>query len=118
MISETNPDLKKVVGPAAYVMVALQAANRPPFPATITIDHGETSARTPAMPGRERRVPAGVVRVGSGRRAGRRPARRADRLPRNAAGWAAITSRVLTRSPDAPGVERAQAKRVVFETDG
>ena len=118
MISETNPDLKKVVGPAAYVMAAVQAANRPPFPATITIDHGETLARTPAMclvanvgylQGSFALVPDAVPDDGL-----------LDVLiasPRNAAGWAAITSRVLTRSPDAPGVERAQAKRVVFETD-
>lgn len=118
MISETNPDLKKVVGPAAYVMAAVQAANRPPFPATVTIDHGETLARTPAMclvanvgylQGSFALVPDAVPDDGL-----------LDVLiasPRNAAGWAAITSRVLTRSPDAPGVERAQAKRVVFETD-
>ena len=31
--------------------------------------------------------------------------------------WLSSSLRVLTRSPDAPGVERAQAKRVVFETD-
>ena len=49
IMSETNTDLKKVMGPAAYVMAALTTLNSPPFRATVTLDGGSPLRRTPAV---------------------------------------------------------------------
>jgi len=118
MMSQTNPELKKVVGPAAYVMAALQAVNLTPFALRVSLDGGEPQARTASL--------ALVANVGQLQ--GAIPlapdASPDDGLldvllasPRSPADWALLTTRVLTRAPDAPGVERAQAVRVVFEAD-
>ncbi len=118
IMSETNPDLKKVVGSAAYVMAALQTLNRPPFKATVCLDGVGAVERTPSL--------ALIANVGNLQ--GSIPLV-PDAVPddglldvllasaQGPAGWAAITTRVLTRAPDAPGIERAQARRVVLETD-
>jgi len=37
--------------------------------------------------------------------------------PEKPADWGAITTRILARANDAPGVERAQAKVVTFDVD-
>lgn len=117
VMAETRDDLKRVVGAGAYVLSALQAVNRPPFAATITLDRGQPVARTPAM----------VIIASVGRLQANidllPDARPDDGLldvlvasPRRVGDWAVMTSHVLVGSPDAPGAERAQATSVVVET--
>lgn len=116
LIAETRDDLKRVVGAGAYVVSGLQAMNRPPFAVTLSLDHGEPVARTPAM----------VLVASVGRLQGNiellPDAVPDDGLldvlvasPSGVADWAALASRVLARVPDAAGAERAQARRVVVE---
>lgn len=118
LIAETRDDLKRVVGAGAYIISGLQAMNRPPFAARLTLDGGEPVARTPAM----------VLVASVGRLQGNieliPDARPDDGLldvlvasPRGVGDWAAMTSRVLVGAPDAPGAERAQASRVVVEAE-
>lgn len=117
IMNDTNEDLKKVVGPAAYVMAALTTLNHPPFQATITVDGGEPVERHPAL--------ALVANVGQvqGQIAIAPDARPDDGLldlliasPKGPGGWGALTTRILTRAPDAPGLERAQGATVAIES--
>lgn len=118
IMSETNTDLKKVVGPAAYVMAGLATLNSPPFRAAITIDGGAPIERTPAV--------ALVANVGNvqGQIALVPDAQPDDGLvdlmlasPETVGDWGAIATRVLTRAADHPNVERAQARKLVIETE-
>lgn len=118
MIADASDDLKRVVGSGAYVLSGLQAMNRPPFTATLTLDHGASVDRTPAM----------VLVASVGRLQGNirllPDARPDDGLLdvlvaslRGVTDWARMTSHVLTGVADAPGAERAQARHVVIEAD-
>lgn len=118
IMSETNTDLKKVMGPAAYVMAALTTLNSPPFRATVTLDGGSPLRRTPAV--------ALVANVGNvqGQIALAPDALPDDGLidvmlasPERVGDWGAIATRVLTRAADHPGVERAQVRKLVIETE-
>lgn len=116
IMGDTNEELKKVVGPAAYVVSAANALTRPRFPATLTADDGRTE-----------HVQASMVLVAN---VGQLQAQfdlapdaapddgLLDVLiatPRNVGGWAAMATGMLTRSPVA-GVQRAQVRGVVVET--
>lgn len=117
IMAETNDDLKKIVGSAAYVMAALQAVNRPPFEARIEVGDDEPVERrvglamvanVGAIQGQIQIAPDAAPDDG-----------RLDVVvasPERPTDWGAITTRILARAADAPGVERAQAKVVVFET--
>lgn len=118
LMEETREGLKRVVGSAAYVMAALQAVSRPPFPVTVTLDANDCVETRAAV--------CLVANVGEIQGSiSLAPDALADdglldvllAAPRNAADWAVITTRVLSRSADTPGIERAQASRVVFEVD-
>ncbi len=118
IMSETNADLKRVVGPAAYVMAALTTLNSPPFRARVTLDGGATIQRTPAV--------ALIANVGNvqGQIALAPDALPDDGLvdvmlasPERVGDWGAIATRVLTRAADHPGVERAQVRKLVIETE-
>ena len=118
IMSETNPDLKKVVGPAAYAAAALASLNSPPFRALVTLGGNSPVERTPAL--------ALVANVGSvqGQIWLAPDAVPDDGLldvvlvsPERPADWGAIAGRVLTRQTDHPGIERAQVRKVLFETD-
>ena len=118
IMSDTNADLKKVVGPAAYAVTALTSLNSPPFRAVITLDGGSPVERTPAL--------ALIANVGSvqGQIALAPDALPDDGLldlvlasPERPGDWGAMATRVLTRTGDHPGIERAQARRLVIETD-
>ncbi|MBK8463682.1 MAG: phosphatase PAP2 family protein [Nigerium sp.] len=116
IMNETNADLKKMVGPAAYVMAALQTLNTPPFEVTISLDGGEPITRTPALalvanvgavPGQITIIPDALPDDGV-----------LDVLvasPANALDWGAITTRILAGSDDHPGIERGQGRHVVIE---
>lgn len=117
IMSETNTDLKKVVGPAAYVMTGLATLNSAPFRAAITLDGGAPVERTPAL--------ALVANVGNvqGQIALVPDALPDDGLldlmlasPESVGDWGAIATRVLTRAADHPNVERAQVRKLVIET--
>ncbi|MFT3876585.1 MAG: diacylglycerol kinase family protein [Propioniciclava sp.] len=116
IMSETNADLKKVVGPAAYVMAALQTLNTPPFDITLTLDGDTPVKRTPAL--------ALVANVGAlqGQVTIAPDAQPDDGVldllvasPSSVLEWGAITTRILTHSEDHPGLERAQSKHIVIE---
>lgn len=116
IMSETNADLKKMVGPAAYVMAALQTLNTPPFEVTISLDAGTPMTRTPAL--------ALVANVGAvpGQITIVPDARPDDGVldvlvasPSNVLEWGAITTRILAGSNDHPGIERGQGRHVVIE---
>ncbi len=118
IMSGTNTDLKKVVGPAAYVMAGLATLSSPPFRAMITLDGGSPIERTPAV--------ALVANVGTvqGQIAIVPDALPDDGLvdvmlasPERVGDWGAIATRVLTRAADHPGVERAQVRKLVIETE-
>ncbi len=116
IMSETNADLKKMVGPAAYVMAALQTLTMPPFEVTITLDAGTPSRRTVAV--------ALVANVGAvpGQITIAPDARPDDGIvdvlvasPSNVLEWGALTTRILAGSKDHPGLERGQGRHVLIE---
>lgn len=117
IMSETNADLKKVVGPAAYAVSALTSLNSPPFAAVVTLDGGAPVERRPAL--------ALIANVGSvqGQIALAPDARPDDGLvdlvlatPERPTDWGAMATRVLARQADHPGIERAQVRTLVIET--
>ncbi len=117
IMAETNDDLKKVVGSAAYVMAALQAVNRPPFELRVEVGDNEPVERrvglamvanVGAIQGQIRVAPDAEPDDG-----------RLDVVIASLEGpldWGPITTRILARAQDAEGVERAQAASVVFHT--
>lgn len=117
IMAETNDDLKKFVGSAAYVIAGPANTQQSPFQRA---RRGRPRAdRTPGGPGdgreRGRHPRPDPDRPGRPprrwtRRPGARLARQTDRL-------GAITTRILARAIDAPGIERAQAKVVTFDVD-
>ncbi|MDO5533527.1 MAG: diacylglycerol kinase family protein [Propionibacteriaceae bacterium] len=118
IMSDTNADLKKVVGPAAYAVTALTSLNSPPFRAVLSLDGGAPVERTPTL--------ALIANVGSvqGQIALAPDALPDDGLvdlvlasPARPADWGVMATRVLTRIGDHPGIERTQARRLVIETD-
>lgn len=118
LMAETNADLKKVVGAAAYVMAALAALNRPPFEAAVALDGGPPLRRRPGV--------ALVANVGAlqGQIMIAPEALPDDGLldvviasPERWVDWGAITTRILVRAQDAPGIERARVRSVVIEAD-
>lgn len=118
LMQSTNEDLKKIVGPAAYVIAVPSGINQKPFPATLSFDGGEAIQRTPRLVliANVGRVPGAIdLAPGSVPDDGLLDVVLAS--PRRRGGWAAITTSVLTRSADNPSVERAQARRVLVETD-
>ena len=118
VMAETNADLKRVVGPAAYLMAALQTINRPPFDAVVSLDSGPPLRRRPGV--------VLVANVGAlqGQILVAPDASPDDGLldvvlasPGRWADWGAITTGILVGAPETAGVERAQARTVVVETD-
>ena len=118
IMNETNEDLKRVVGPGAYVMAALSALGKPPFAARLAVDDLDPVELAPAM----------VLVANVGQIQGQidlaPDAAPDDGLldvvvasPKRVADWAAITAKVLIRASDAEGVDRVQAERLVVEAD-
>lgn len=116
IMSDTNEDLKKVVGPAAYVVAAANALNRPPFPVRLSADDGKTEeveasmvlvANVGQIPGQIDVAPDAAPDDGL-----------LDVLiatPKNMGEWAAMATGMLRRS-DTKGVQRAQVTTFVVET--
>lgn len=118
IMSETNPDLKRAVGPAAYAISAVGALSRPPFALTTSVDAAAPVRRTVALAliANVGQLQGGVHLVPDARS----DDGRFDVLfveARGPAGWANIAGRVVTGASDIAGVERQQATRAVFEAD-
>ncbi|MBK8459816.1 MAG: YegS/Rv2252/BmrU family lipid kinase [Micropruina sp.] len=117
IMAATNSDLKKIVGPAAYLLGALQAVNLPPFEATVTIDDAEPMVRL-----------AGIVLVGNvGALQGNvqlMPDAQSDdglfdvliASPKNALDWVKVTTSAVTPGPDVEELDRAQGRRALITT--
>ena len=116
IMSATDDGLKKVIGPAAYVMAAGDAANLPSFDVTVTLDDDKPIERH-----------AGLVIVGNvGQLQGNvqllPDAQFDDGLldlfiasPGNVADWLRITTSVLLPVPEASEIDRGQGRRVLIE---
>ncbi|MFT4296016.1 MAG: diacylglycerol kinase family protein [Micropruina sp.] len=112
----TDEGLKKIIGPAAYVVAAGDAASLPSFDVTIAMDDGEPLERH-----------AGLVIVGNvGQLQGNvqllPDAQFDDGLldlfvasPGNVADWLRITTSVLLPVPEASEIDRAQGRSVLIE---
>lgn len=116
IMSETNPDLKKIVGAAAYVMAGLQALTRPPFPVTVTVDHG-----TPRQA-----IAGGVLIANVGSIQGNLqlfPDARPDdgqldvlvATPRRPTDWRHIAGALMVGGPEGEHMARARGSSVVVE---
>lgn len=116
IMSGTDEGLKKVIGPAAYVVAAGDAAALPSFDVTITLDEDEPLERH-----------AGLVMVGNvGSLQGNvqliPDAEFDDGLldlfvasPENLADWVRITGSVILPGKEAKEIDRAQGRTVVIE---
>ncbi|MBK8447138.1 MAG: phosphatase PAP2 family protein [Micropruina sp.] len=116
IMSGTDDGLKKVIGPAAYVVAAPDAANLPMFDVTVRLDEAEAFERH-----------AGLVIVGNvGNLQGNvqllPDARFDDGLldlfvasPTNVADWVRITTSVILPVPEASEIDRGQGRTVLIE---
>ena len=117
IMSATDDGLKKVIGPAAYVMAVGDAANLPSFDVTIRLDDDEPLRRH-----------AGLVMVGNvGSLQGNvqllPDAQFDDGLldlfvasPASVADWLRITTSVFLPVPEASEIDRGQGRTVMIET--
>ena len=118
IMSSTDDGLKKVLGPAAYVVAAGDAATLPSFDVTVTLDDGEPLQRH-----------AGLVMVGNvGQLQGNvqllPDAQFDDGLldlfvasPTSVADWLRITTSVILPVPEADEIDRGQGRTVLIECD-
>ncbi len=116
IMSGTDDGLKKVIGPAAYVVAAGDAASLPSFDVTVTLDEAEAFERH-----------AGLVMVGNvGSLQGNvqllPDAQFDDGLldlfvasPANVADWLRITTSVILPVPEASEIDRGQGRTVLIE---
>ncbi|WP_432560080.1 diacylglycerol kinase family protein [Granulicoccus sp. GXG6511] len=119
IMQHTNPDLKRTVGPAAYVLAAAQNANHPALPVTVRVDGGPPFRRKAAV------VLIGNVGVVTGNIELIPGASAMDGLldvmiasPRTAADWARLTAKVLTRRRgEDDRMDLVQGTRVRIESD-
>nr|NLI51681.1 phosphatase PAP2 family protein [Propionibacterium sp.] len=116
IMSETNPDLKRAVGPAAYALSAVGALSRPPFDLVVSLDGGIPVQRTVALAliANVGQLQGGVQLVPDARP----DDGRFDVLfahARGPAGWANLAGRVVTGAAQGTGLERWQGTRAVFE---
>ena len=118
IMAETNADLKKIVGSAAYVMAALQALNQPPFSVRVTVgDHEPVERRAGLAMVANVGAIQGQIQIAPDAQPDDGRLDLVVASPEKPADWGAITTRILARANDAPGVERAQAKVVTFDVD-
>lgn len=118
VMSETDPDLKRAVGPAAYVLSALGAMSRPPFSLATSLDGAEpVSGRVGlAMIANVGALQGGIQLIPD--------ARPDDGLldllladAHGLAGWAGMAGQVVSGASEIGGLQRAQARAVVLEAD-
>ena len=116
IMSGTDDGLKKIIGPAAYVVAAGDAANLPSFDVTVSLDGGEPFERH-----------AGLVMIGNvGALQGNLQllpdAEFDDGLldlfvasPASVADWVRITTSVLLPGKEASEIDRGQGREVLVE---
>ena len=116
IMSGTDDGLKKMIGPAAYVVAAGDAANLPSFDVTVKLDDDEPFERH-----------AGLVMVGNvGQLQGNvqlmPDAQYDDGLldvfvasPSSVADWVRITTSVILPVPEASEIDRGQGRAVLIE---
>ena len=116
IMSSTDDGLKKVIGPAAYVVAAGDAANLPSFDVTVTLDAGEPFKRHAGlvMVGNVGQLQANVQLLPD--------AQFDDGLldlfvasPSNVADWLRITTSVILPMPEASEIDRGQGRTVLIE---
>ncbi|MDO5286299.1 MAG: diacylglycerol kinase family protein [Actinomycetia bacterium] len=117
VMSDTRPELKKLVGSAAYFLAAAQQLGAHPYPVTVTVDGGEPLQRSAllALVGNVGTLQGGIrifpsataddglldVLIGS---------------PTSVTDWAKVASGLLGGAQVEP-LEYAQGRHVVFEVD-
>lgn len=117
IMSETNDDLKRAVGPVAYVVPAMAALGRPGFALTTVMDDAEPQTRPVglALIANVGMLQAGIQLLPQ--------ARPDDGLldlvcadAGGPVGWAGIAGQVMTGASQIGGVDRAQGRQVVLTT--
>ena len=119
IMQHTNPELKRTVGPAAYLLAAAQNANHPALPVTVSVDNAPPFKRKAAV------VLIGNVGVVTGNIELIPGADAMDgqldvmiASPRTVADWARLTAKVLTRRRgDDDRMDLLQGSRVRIESD-
>ncbi len=118
IMSETNPDLKRAVGPAAYAISAVGALSRPLFGLKVSLGDGGPIRRTVGL---ALIANVGQLQGGVHLMPDARPDDgRFDVLLVQAhgpAGWANLAGRLVTGAAPATGLERWQGTRAVFEAE-
>ncbi|RXW31435.1 diacylglycerol kinase family protein [Propioniciclava flava] len=118
IMAETNDDLKKFVGSAAYVIAALQTLNKAPFSVRVTVgDHEPIERRVGLAMVANVGAIQGQIQIAPDARPDDGRVDLVLASPDKPTDWGAITTRILARAIDAPGIERAQAKVVTFDVD-
>lgn len=128
IMERTNADLKRTVGPAAYVLSVAQNANHPPLQVTVRVDDGEPFKRRAAV------ILVGNVGLVTGNIELIPGATATDGLldvmvasPRTPADWVRLITKVLTRRRTGDGrMDLVQGRRVrivserpdAFQVDG
>ncbi|MGK2349120.1 bifunctional phosphatase PAP2/diacylglycerol kinase family protein [Actinomyces sp. W5033] len=117
IMEDTNDELKKVIRSGAYAVAAVQNAVPDPFHVTITLDEGDSEARSAVM------VLMGNVGTITGRMTIFPEARPDDGLldlmvasPDRVTDWARLGTQILT-GRDSEGFRTTSAARVLIETD-
>lgn len=118
IMNETNDELKKLVGSAAYVMAGLQALGRPPFRVDVSMD------AKPAQTALAGSVVIANVGALQGNLQVFPDARPDDGIldvvvasPKSAADWGIIAGRLMTGSAEDPRLARDRGRRVVIEAE-
>lgn len=119
IMEATSADLKRTVGPAAYVLAVAQNANHPPLPVTVRVDGGEPFRRRAAV------ILIGNVGLVTGNIVLIPGATATDGLldvmvasPRTPADWARLTAKVLTRRRTGDDrMDLVQGRRVRIVSD-
>jgi diacylglycerol kinase family enzyme/membrane-associated phospholipid phosphatase len=119
LMNATNADLKRIVGPAAYVLAAPQVLAARPFGCRIAMDDGETISTTASM------VLVGNVGSVMGQIHLLPDARPDDGVldlvvasPQRIADWARIAGRVISGADDPAELSRATGRKVTIEIEG
>jgi len=118
IMGETDPDLKRAVGAAAYVMSAVGALSRPPFQVTTTVDADAPVRRTVAlaMIANVGQLQGGIQLVPM--------ARPDDGLvdllfadAHGAGEWAEVAGRLVAGVSASARIDRGQGRHILLETD-
>lgn len=118
IMSNTNPDLKRTVGPAAYVVAAAQVVNETSFGVRVEVDDEEP---THAQAGLALIANVGQLQAGMSVAPQAKPD---DGIldvmlaeASSPADWVGIGARILTGTHDIPGVQRLLGRHITLTAD-